>query len=197
MSVFVNLQSIISVLYISIGLLTRRNMQKYEMMLMLFPNLGEKITQEVLSEVSELINSLGGSIFDEDIWGVRDLAYTIKKQEQAYYVVWNMDFPGKNISELETNLNINQNVMRYLMVRTPVDYELVSLEAYTEAAEAEDAEKEKEKAEKEEIKKSKMAPKKTTKVVEKPVKKEKAEKAKLEDVDAKLKSIIDDPDISL
>lgn len=156
-------------------------MVNYEMMLMLYPDLGEKGTKTALKEITELLASFDGKITEEDVWGVRDLAYTIKKQDQGYYLVWLLQMPGKHISEFEKALNINPQVMRYLITKTPVNYELVSVDTYEAAAEAE---REKAQAEKEEkaVKKAKPRPKKTVKKSE---------------VKSKLDSIIDDPDLSL
>lgn len=190
-------------------------------MLMLFPDLGEKATQETLHEIKEVISSFDGKIFHEDVWGIRDLAYTIKKQDQGYYVVWNLDFPGEKISEFEKMLNIHQAVMRYLVTKTAPNHQIKTLKEYElekEAAEQEAKEKAAE-AEKEKSKRH-PAPAERPKPAARPVKKaepvaeepkvvkeekkadapkpkEKPEAKNLEDVDAKLKSIIDDPDISL
>ncbi len=177
-------------------------MTKYELMFILLPDLGEKKTTEEIDEVKNLITSANGEIFHEDVWGIRDLAYPIKKQEQGYYVVLNFTMDGKAIPEIEHNFNISQSVLRYMFTKTPVDYSMVTLAEYEAAAEAEEAEKEKEKEEKEAAKRKpapKPAPKKKPAVKkEEPVKETpKKEESKLEDVDAKLKSIIDDPDISL
>ncbi len=193
---------------------------------MLFPDLGEKATQETLHEIKEVISSFDGKIFHEDVWGIRELAYTIRKQDEAYYIVWNMDFPGEKISEFEKMLNIHQAVMRYMMTKTAASHQIKTLKEYElekEAAEqeakekAEEAEKEKnkrhpapterpkpkpmearpvKKAEpvKEEAKEEKKAEKEEPKAT---TPKAKPEAKNLEDVDAKLKSIIDDPDISL
>lgn len=190
-------------------------MNNYEIMLMLFPDMGEKATNETIHEIKDVIGSFHGEIFHEDVWGIRDLAFTIKKQDQGYYIVWNLKLPGEAISELEKILNIHQAVMRYLVTKTPVNYEMKTLEQYD--AEREEAEKEAKKK-REEAEKEKSAPRPEVKVEKpkprieaavkstpkaEPKKAEAAPKApkeeakNLEDVDAKLKSIIDDPDISL
>jgi small subunit ribosomal protein S6 len=188
---------------------------KYEMMMILVPDLGEDGTKTELDEIRSLITSHGGNIFHEDIWGNRELAYVIKKQEQGYYVVWNLDLPGGEIRELEKTLNINKSLLRYMLIKISQDYQFKSVDVYQEEYDAEQKRLEEEK----ELEKEKSAPKKKAvkevkKEVKKPVEKKKApvkekeeakeeapkeeaKKDKLEDVDAKLKSIISDPDISL
>lgn len=166
-------------------------MHKYELMLLLPPDLGEKGTENAIGTVKELLDSFGGEIFHEDVWGVRDLAYTIKKHDQGYYIVWNLDFPGKHVSELEQALNINPEVLRYLLVKTPPNYEIKTLDQYLEEAKKAQEEAEKEKEE------SNARPAKTRKPAAKKAEKTAPKKESKEEVDAKLKSIIDDPDISL
>lgn len=188
----------------------------YEIMAIFLPDLGEENTQKELTELKELITSNGGNITHEDIWGIRDFAYTIKKYDQGYYVVLNFSTEPGKIKELEHPLNLNQNVVRYLVTKTSSGYEIKTLASYDAAAEEESAEVEKKKQEKEDEKKKAAAKRNAKKIVDKviekkPVKKEKKEKEevakeekvtkeepkKLDAVDEKLKSIIDDPDITL
>ena len=96
---------------------------RYEMMMIILPNLGDDATQKELDEIRSLLSSHGGNIFHEDIWGNMDLAYTIKKQDQGYYIVWNLDLPTDQMKEIETALNINQAVVRYMFVKIPQEYE--------------------------------------------------------------------------
>ncbi len=192
----------------------------YEIMVMLLPDLGEKQTESALDEVRELITSNGGKITHEDIWGVRDLAFKIRKQDQGFYAVFNFTMDAGNVREISAPLNINQEVMRYLITKTPAHYEFKTLEDYTK--EAEEAKKAAEAAKKEEEEKKAKPVKKVSKPKEeekvekkveekvekkaeekeevkesKPTKKSEDNKSKLDEVDEKLKSIIDDPDITL
>lgn len=183
---------------------------KYEIMFILDAELGEQKTKKEIDEIRHLITSGGGEISAEDIWGVQDFAYTIKKRDKGYYVVINFTLPSEKVKEMESHLNLNSNVIRYLIIKTRSDYTLVTLEEYKErnAKEEEEERKEKEEKEKEQEKKRVKKPvkkveKKAEKVEEKNEKKEavtekkKESKQDLEEVDKKLKSIIDDPDISL
>lgn len=112
---------------------------KYELMLILLPDLGEEKIKKELDDIRKLISSFGGEIYHEDIWGINDMVYRIKKQDKGYYVVFNMTFPSDKISELEKAFNINQSLMRYLMIGTPANYEIktfIEYKAEMEKAEA-------------------------------------------------------------
>lgn len=223
---------------------------KYEIMMLLLPDLGEKGTEDALDEVRKLLKEHGGEIYHEDIWGVRDLAYVMKGREQAYYAVFNFQIEPSKLDELKQPLNLQNEVLRYLITKTPHNYELKTLEEYEAEAKKDAEEMEKKKKEEENKKPAPApAPKKTVKKEEKveEKKEEKPEKAKeeekvekeevetkekeapvaeeapeveeevveekedsakketdakeaarkLDEVDEKLKNIINDPDISL
>ncbi|MFA6305832.1 MAG: 30S ribosomal protein S6 [Candidatus Gracilibacteria bacterium] len=146
-----------------------KRIAKYELMVILMPDMGESKTAEELQEVREQITSNGGEIFDEDLWGVRKLAYSIKKQENGYYAVFNFTFDTDKVHELEKTLILNPQVIRQLVIRVSDAYTLKKLEEYTAEWEKEDLEnKKKEEAEQE----RKDELKKPVRKVEKPVKKE-------------------------
>lgn len=212
--------------------MTETQFPKYEIMLVLQPDLGEEKTNSLLKEMKDLIGEADGKIFHEDIWGIREMAYVIKKQRQGYYVVLNFTADPIKVKAFEKQLNIHQGVLRYLIQKTAKNYEIMTFAQYEEIAKEEELkaqEEAKEKAdkmvssgpkphryekpvkkevpvtpvkaeEKEEKKPAKKVKKdevveEAEEKVEKPKIKKKAEN--LEDVDAKLKSIIDDPDIKL
>lgn len=182
-------------------------MENYEIIFILAPGLGEAGTKSELDTVRELITSNKGKIVHEDIWGIRDLAYRIGKHDQGYYAVFNFKMETRSVKELDKPLNINQSVLRFLVIKTPSSYEFKTLEDF-EAEKLPDVESE-------EIKKAAKAKSearaergkpverpKVEKPVEVPAEKPKKEekeikKPKLEDLDEKLKNIINDPDISL
>ena len=191
-------------------------LNKYELMLILLSDLGEQKINEEISDVVKHIETEGGEVFNKDIWGVRDLAYKIRKQEEGYYVVLNFTLPPLKISEFEKGFNINPAILRSLLIKTPNTYVMRSFADYQEEAaklaeekakKGEDAEKKRPDSPKRNEKAKKFAPEvKAKKAVvseanaeseAKKPKKAAQPKEKLEEVDKKLKSIIDDPDITL
>ncbi len=230
--------------------MTEENFTSYEMMLIVDPTLGDDRTRDVIEELKTQIKSLEGTITFEDLWGSRYLAYKIKRQEKGYYVVLNFNLAPTKLIELTNELRLNQNILRFITLKTPKNYEILTLEALEKEAEKfKKVKKEDTKEEEAPRRESRPAPKakvETPKVkevepeekveekeIEKEVKKEKPAKkveveekeeiaveeveeeveekeevkeepkkkepkiTDLDDVDAKLKSIIDDPDISL
>lgn len=175
-------------------------LQSYEMMFILMPGLGEQKTQEALDEVKALITSNGGTIHHEDVWGNRELAYMIKKQDHGFYVVLNFEIDPSKITEFSKPLNLNQNMLRYMFMKTPKNYVFTSKVEFEEQAAKEEEESKKKKeesAKKKIVKKSVEKAKKAVKKEEKKEEEKAEEKTKTAEVDDKLKDIINDPDISL
>ena len=214
-----------------------QDLSRYEIMLILHPELGEDQVKKEIQEIKDFAKETGGGVYFEDLWGLRDLRYMIKKQDKGIYVVLNFTADPLRVKEMEKHLNINQAVLRYLMLKISEHYKAKTIAEYDAAAAEEDkakeekqqaAQKEEEKRVSKPVRKEAPAParkkeekteKKTEEVEEeKKVKKvkpakteaeeaeeaeEKEKKAKksskttLEEVDQKLKSLIDDPDIKL
>lgn len=204
-------------------------LSKYEIMIILPPDLGEEASNKELDEVRSVITENGGDIFHEDIWGVREMSYKMKKQNEGFYAVFNFNLDPSKVRKLEKPLGLNQNIIRFIVIKTPENYNIRTLEEYEEEAAKEKAEKEakkkdsERKTERPKPKPKKVEPKVEPKeepkeeepkkevekeeepqkeeVKEEPKEEEKKEEkkpaAKLDDVDERLRSIIDDPDISL
>ena len=96
---------------------------RYEIMLIVNPELAQEETEKELNSVKEAINK-DGKILDEDIWGLRDLATNIKTFDSGYYAIYYFSFNSEKIKELESNLNLNQKVLRHLISNLPVGYEV-------------------------------------------------------------------------
>jgi len=66
---------------------------------------------------ANLVAEQGGKIEKREYWGLRNLAYRIKKDRKGHYVLFNLDAPPAAVSELERNMRINEDVLRYLTIR--------------------------------------------------------------------------------
>lgn len=64
-----------------------------------------------------LVSEQGGQVMKREYWGLRNLAYRVKKNRKGHYVLFNLDAPPAAVSELERNMRINEDVLRYLTVR--------------------------------------------------------------------------------
>jgi len=69
------------------------------------------------STFSALVKEHGGKIEKTEYWGVRTLAYRIKKNRKGHYVLFNLDAPTNAVQELERNERLNEDILRYMTIR--------------------------------------------------------------------------------
>jgi small subunit ribosomal protein S6 len=73
---------------------------------------------EALTETfANLVAENGGKVEKREYWGLRNLAYRIKKNRKGHYVLFNLEAPPAAVNELERNMRINEDVLRYLTIR--------------------------------------------------------------------------------
>src|ERR1019366_785362 len=66
---------------------------------------------------ANLVAEQGGKVEKREYWGLRNLSYRIKKNRKGHYTLFNLDAPPAAVNELERNMRINEDVIRYLTVR--------------------------------------------------------------------------------
>jgi small subunit ribosomal protein S6 len=91
-------------------------LNQYELVVLYHPDLEVDLTKAE-EKVKKILESNGGKVTATDNWGKRKLAYAIKKQEHAVYVVYTVEMPGPGIKKVESTLNITSEVLRYLLTR--------------------------------------------------------------------------------
>ncbi len=64
-----------------------------------------------------IVTAQGGQVTKREYWGLRNLAYRIKKNRKGHYILFNLDAPPPAVNELERNMRINEDVLRYITVR--------------------------------------------------------------------------------
>jgi small subunit ribosomal protein S6 len=71
-----------------------------------------------LSETfTKIIEGGEGKVTKTEYWGLKNLAYRIKKNRKAHYVMLNIDAPAPAVQEMERQIAINEDVIRYQTVR--------------------------------------------------------------------------------
>jgi len=93
-------------------------LKNYELVVIFDPSLEEEAIDKELSKITSLIEKEKCKVSDIDKWGVRKLAYPIKKQENGYYII--VYFKGESavISELDRVNKINDKILRHLVVKS-------------------------------------------------------------------------------
>jgi small subunit ribosomal protein S6 len=95
-------------------------MRRYEVMIILDPDLEEKTIAPSLEAFLNVIRSDGGTVNKVDIWGKRRFAYEINHKFEGYYVVLDLEANPAAVAELDRQLNLNESVMRTKVTRPAV-----------------------------------------------------------------------------
>jgi small subunit ribosomal protein S6 len=92
-------------------------MALYEHMLIARQDISAQAVDALATHLKTIIETEGGKVEKQEYWGLRTLAYRIKKNRKGHYVLLNLNAPANAISELERQLKINEDVLRFLTVR--------------------------------------------------------------------------------
>ena len=68
-------------------------------------------------QFTQILKDRGGQVTKREYWGLRSLTYRIKKNRKGHYVLFNIDAPPAAVQEMERNMRLNEDVLRYLTVR--------------------------------------------------------------------------------
>ncbi|MGD9639495.1 MAG: 30S ribosomal protein S6 [Alphaproteobacteria bacterium] len=74
-------------------------------------------TDALAAQLTDVIAKSGGKITKKENWGLRNLAYRIKKNRKGNYVLLNIDAPAAAITEFERQMRINEDILRYLTIK--------------------------------------------------------------------------------
>ena len=100
-------------------------MRRYELMLLLRPDLEDDKLQAAVEKVTRAIVNAGGSLSKVSPWGKRRLAYDIKRHREASYFLIHFDIEPAQVREIERGMLISEEILRHLVTvledRGPAD----------------------------------------------------------------------------
>ena len=73
--------------------------------------------ETLTNQFAELVTAQGGTVQKKEYWGLRSLAFRIKKNRKGHYTLMNIDAPPAAVKELERTMSINEDIIRFLTVR--------------------------------------------------------------------------------
>ncbi|MEE9145587.1 MAG: 30S ribosomal protein S6 [Candidatus Binatia bacterium] len=91
-------------------------MTLYETVYIVRPDQGEKV-KEFTDGFKKIIEDSGGTVSSVNDWGLKDLAYEIRKQTKGYYTLLQYQATARAVAEIERNMKLSEGVLRYLTVR--------------------------------------------------------------------------------
>lgn len=92
-------------------------MRRYEMMVILDPEIEERTVAPSLDKYLGVVKTAGGTVDNVDIWGRRRLAYEINKKSEGIYAVVNFTATPETAQELDRQLGLNEAVLRTKVMR--------------------------------------------------------------------------------
>jgi small subunit ribosomal protein S6 len=92
-------------------------MAKYEHVVIARQDISPQQAEALNEQIKALIEENGGHIAKIEYWGLRNLTYRIKKNRKGHYSLLAIDAPAPAVKELERQLGINEDVLRYMTIR--------------------------------------------------------------------------------
>jgi len=89
----------------------------YELIYILRPDVSTTQVDSAAEKITKFITDKGGKVASTEQWGLRTLAYKIRKHRKGYYTMLNLDMPGDIINPLEHMLKLNEDVIRFMTVK--------------------------------------------------------------------------------
>jgi small subunit ribosomal protein S6 len=92
-------------------------MALYEHIYLARQDVSQQQVEELTGSLSEILATNGGKIAKTEYWGLKGLSYRIRKNRKAHYTLLNIDAPPAAVAEMERQMRINEDILRFMTVR--------------------------------------------------------------------------------
>ena len=92
-------------------------MALYEHIYLARQDVSAQQVEELTNALTEVLVSGGGKVTKNEYWGLKSLLYRIKKNRKAHYSLLNIDAPSAAVNEMERQMRINEDILRFMTVR--------------------------------------------------------------------------------
>ena len=92
-------------------------MALYEHIFLARQDVSQQQVEELTAALTEILAQGGGKIVKNEYWGLKGLSYRIRKNRKAHYTLLNLDAPAAAIAEMERQMRINEDILRFMTVR--------------------------------------------------------------------------------
>ncbi len=92
-------------------------MPLYETVFITRQDLSQGQNDDLAKQMQQIVQDNGGKIANTEYWGLRQLAYKINKNKKGHYTLFHIDGPAVAKDELERNLRMSEDVLRFMTVR--------------------------------------------------------------------------------
>lgn len=112
-------------------------MRRYETIIITDTDVAEDARKALTAKIGELMAAEGGYLIKQDDWGVRKLAYEIRKKPRGFYTLFDFCGHGALVDEMERQFRIDDSVLKYMTVVLDKEADLDAIKAELAAAAAE------------------------------------------------------------
>lgn len=92
-------------------------MPLYETVFITRQDLSTGQNEDLAKQMQTIVQDNGGKIANTEFWGLRQMAYKINKNKKGHYTLFHIDGPSVSKDELERNLRISEDVLRFMTVK--------------------------------------------------------------------------------
>jgi small subunit ribosomal protein S6 len=114
-------------------------MRRYETIVIIDADIGDAEREPLLQRITELIDQYQGLLIKTEAWGMKTLAYEIRKRKKGHYTLFEYCGSSDLVNELERSFRINDRFLKYMTVLLDKEADADKIRAELEAAEAEKA----------------------------------------------------------
>ena len=92
-------------------------MALYEHIVLARQDVSPTQVEELTTALTEVLTNGGGKVTKNEYWGLKSLSYRIKKNRKAHYTLLNIDAPHAAVAEMERQMGINEDILRFMTIR--------------------------------------------------------------------------------
>ena len=101
----------------SVRMMEGKAVALYEHVFLARQDLSQAQVDALAAAATEIVEANQGKVTKTETWGLKNLAYKIKRNRKAHFVLLNIDGPGSVVAELERQTRINEDIIRYMTIR--------------------------------------------------------------------------------
>ena len=92
-------------------------MPLYEHIFLARQDVTSQQVETMVDTYKDVIQQNGGTVEKTEMWGVKSLAYRIKKNRKAHFTMFNVNAPAQAVAEMERQMRINEDILRFMTIR--------------------------------------------------------------------------------
>jgi small subunit ribosomal protein S6 len=92
-------------------------MALYEHIFLARQDVSQQQVEDLTAALTEVLSQGGGKVTKNEYWGLKGLSYRIRKNRKAHYTLLNIEAPAAAVAEMERQMRINEDILRFMTVR--------------------------------------------------------------------------------